>query len=559
MDENYQQLVEGLEPRTELVRSVQEAQRVQARLAQLPMADPQRAIRELGLIVDVMLCQQWDGVERTRVLQSLAAPLQALADGVDAAIVAESHPLPRSKVELAAAMLVLRQRLGQCWCLAVHEMCAPTGKIPMLKRRRLTLALNHAAAHLGAALMLAYQLHRTPPAGLWQRVHALYRFASAHRVHHGSVADPNHGRGRDLQDRYAGSILLAMANPYGFQQRELLDVAAAVRALAAQVEFHADGGGTVLVACAGADSGPGYLPQDRESPGQGDLALDVRRVLETVAENIEWTPPDVDAVSLREAHGGSVLIHRGMLQRVVRSWQGTVDRGYQRMPAGHTLLTVLGLHAVHRVFAEGRSFEAFQRQLSGGEIELGSGSTAASWVAGAVDGQATRPCQAQVLDQSLGGYRLSWSPEQRVRMKIGDMIALAPEEDSEAGADTAWLLGLVRWLRGDGDGGFEVGVELLAKHAFAAAVRSIDRRGERSPMQRALLLADEDGDGGGDAGTKLVVPHLFDRHATELEWSTSGDPNQGQPAVQGARCAIAARDSLSTAYYRVSLLASSSK
>lgn len=551
MGEHYQQLVDGLEPRTENVRSAGETQRLQARVEHLPMADPHRATEQLGSIVALMLSQQWEGSERAKVLQLLTAPVQALAEGVDASIVAESHPLPTTKIELAAATLAMRQRLGQCWCLALHEICAPGGRIPMLGRRRVNVALNHAAAHLAAALILAYQLHRTPPAGLWQRLHAVYGFAAAHRLHRGSVSSPDDRRDGSLQDRYASSILLAMANPYGFQQRELLDLAALVRALAVDAEFHVDGEGTVLVASAGADSGPGYLPQDREPPSQGDLALDVGRVLETVEEQLQWTPPEVDVVSLREGRGGAgVLIHRDMLRRVIRSWQGMIDRGFQRMPAGHMLMTVLGLHAVHQVFAEGRSFESFQRQLSGDEIELVSGNTAASWVAGSVGRHAINPSRAQVLDQGLGGYRLSWSPEQRVRMKIGDMIALAPQ-GSETVADTVWLLGLIRWLRGDDDGGFEVGIELLARHAYAAGVRSIDRHGERSPMHRALLLADE----AQDRGIELVVPHLFDRHVSELEWSTIGNPSQGQALVRDVRSTIASVDSLSTAYYRVSLAA----
>lgn len=551
MGEHYQQLVAGLEPRTEHVRSAEAAQRLHERVTHLPMADPHRATRELASMVDVMLTQRWGGNERIKALEVLAAPVRALAQGVDSSIVAESHPLPPTKVELASATLTLRQHLGQCWCLAVEEICAPNGKVPLLGRRRVTLALNHAAAHLAATLLLAYQLHRTPPTGLWQRLHAVYGFAAAHRLHRSSVADSDSGHSGSVQERYAASILLAMANPYGFQQRELLDVAKAVRALAADAEFHADGAGTVLVTSTGADSGPGYLPQDRESPRQGDLAMDVQRVVETVEEQLQWTPPDVDVVSLREGHGGAgVLIHRDMLQRVLRSWQGTIDRGYQRMSAGHTLMTVLGLHAVHQVFADGRSFESFQRRLSGGEIELGSGNTAASWAVASADQHAVHPSRAQVLDQSLGGYRLSWSPDQRVRMKIGDMIALAPEAP-EAAADAVWLLGLVRWLRGDDEGGFEVGVELLAKHAYAAGVRSVDRRGERSPMHRALLLADE----AQDQGIELVVPHLFDRRVSELEWGTTGDPDHGQALVRDARSPIASVDSLSTAYYRVSLAA----
>lgn len=547
MADHYEALIAAVNPPTERVRSSEEAARITGRLDQLPMADPQHAIRELLASLDGMLFQRWSGADRAETLRGISEPVEVLAKGVSSRILSESHPLPAAKQDLAEQMLDLRGKANRAWMLAIHEMCAPGGKVSLLRRRRTAHMANLAAANAVGSLMLAWQLHQTPPAGTWQSLHALHAFAAANGLDQRASASIEGEHPISLAQRYAGCLLVAMANPFAFQQRELAALDAAAAALASATRFRDRGEGLVRVAADGPDSGPSFLSIDHESSGQGWLAFDPSPAIVLAEEQIQWTPDDVDVVGLRRGRGQSALIDRAVLSRAMRAWKGFSDRGFQRMPAGHRLDSVLGLHAIHQVLAGGRDFEAFQRQLRGGEIELGSGHNAASWASTASEIRMPPSIEVEVLDQSLGGYRLAWPAGGRGRMRIGDMVALAPHED-RGGSNSAWLLGLVRWLRGQGSDDFQVGVELIAHKACAAAVRSIDNRGDRSPMLRALLLLDEN-----KGSTQLAVPHLFPHNVDELEWGMCADPVDQRPAVRGERRRIKRIEALSPAYYRVLL------
>jgi hypothetical protein len=67
----------------------------------------------------------------------------------------------------------------------------------------------------------------------------------------------------------------------------------------------------------------------------------------------------------------------------------------------------------------------------------------------------------------------------------------------------------------------QAGVELLARRAQPAAVRSFDELGVPRAVMRALALEDLNG---ANALPAVIVPALFDRDATEIELTRPGDP-----------------------------------
>jgi hypothetical protein len=378
MSDHYAELIREIAPREDAAQDGTELRDLGQAIAQLPLAFPPQAANELKRILDGLLQSNRNAADRYRLLEQVRKPVYALGGGAQAQILAESHPLPPAKAEQAATVLHLYRQLGDAWCLSAWESCAPAGKVPLLGRRRVGTALAEAVDCLASALLLSYQLYQTPPPGLWQRMHAAYAFAAEHGLdkRESTLADDRHKP--SIRERYVGALLLAMSNPYAFQRAELVDVVAATRVLAPQAQLLHALGGTAAVASADADAGPGYLPQERGKPSHGALSLDLEPVIDLVRDQVAWTPPGVDVVDLRQRHGGSISIPRHLLDRLVKTWLGSVDRDFKRMHARHSLDTVLGLHAVHQALADGQGFDSFQRHLVGREIELGSHDTAAA-------------------------------------------------------------------------------------------------------------------------------------------------------------------------------------
>ncbi|HEY7872637.1 MAG TPA: hypothetical protein VIC31_07955, partial [Rudaea sp.] len=111
-----------------------------------------------------------------------------------------------------------------------------------------------------------------------------------------------------------------------------------------------------------------------------------------------------------------------------------------------------------------------------------------------------------------------WEKVDGMRMKVGELVGLAALEDDDESRD--WMVGAIRWLRIEA-GGMQAGVELLARRALPAAVRSYDEQGAPRAAMRALALEDLHA---ADATPTVMVPALFDREATEIELTRPGDP-----------------------------------
>ena len=544
MVDHYRELVKDLSAPAEFVAA--DAARVARSIEQLPMASPVVATVELARVLDVLAQPEaLSPVEREKCLSLARRQIDALLGGVRAQIIGESHPLPPAKADMAAALLALCARYGTACCIAVHEATAPAGRVSLFARARVAGLLGQALDGLAQALVLAYQLYETPPDGLWKRLHAVYGFAAARGL--GKRETDAGGHRVSLSRRYVAALLLAMSNPYAFQRNELAQVVDACRVLARHAGLVDHLGGAAAVASDAGGSGPGYLPQERGRPERGELALNLEPLIAAAEERLVQTPPEQDAVALSSRREGSVEVPRYLLQRLVRAWRGSVERGHERMHTEHALDTVLGLHAVHQVLAGGQGFDSFQRQLGGHEIELGS-QDAAAWTGSASTGSVIVTA-VRVLDQSLGGYRLLWPAQQRPRVRIGELVGLAmhaQEHGDTAVGAPQWLIGLVRWLRGTSNGSLHVGIELLAAQARPAVVRGIDAGGTRGPTLRALILDQ-------DETMSILLPSIGGRAFDGIEISAPADAARGGNALRHVIFRVCAVEPLGMAYYRVSL------
>lgn len=542
MQSAYARLIEGLPARSPAAAGAPAHPReVQQRVAQLPLASPELAARELSRLLGEMRANLWSGGERLDALELLRAPAEQLSSAFERPLLAESFPLPPVKARMADMAREVHLRLGEGYVLAACELCAPAGKVPMLRGKAVTLALLRAQQHLGLALLWSYRLYRTPPAGIWRRLHAVYGFALDAGLATKAVSGSGPEGERDVRGAYLHTLLLALCNPYRLTLREMGDAYALTQTLAPHCGL-TRGGESGFAMRADADSGPGYVPEEREQ-AQGDLlALDVEPVMRLLEQNAALLPPGAEKLSFR-ADRGTLDVPRAFVERLRAAWIGAAARGHARIGAQHVLDTVIGLHGLHYLLAGGQDFQAFLARVRGAGITLSSSENAAAWTNG---GESLRAAvlSARVLDQSLGGYRLLWEPGAAVRLKVGELVGLALP--AERGDVQEWMVGMIRWLRVDDDGRLDAGVELLARHALAVAVRTPDAQGQlRQPLRAVLLRLDD--------GEALLVPSLFDRAATAVELSRPADPRDWHPQAPVQLLLPAAIAETSAAYWRVAL------
>lgn len=486
-------------------------------LAQLPLANPGATARLLISALRETNQLRIDPQQRIDALEMLREPIGNIVAVLGRQVLGDSFPLPPQKQQLGQLAQDFEHELALGYCAAIHDLCAPAGAVPFLRGKSVAVASTRAIQHRGGYLYQAYLRYLAPPPGAWQNLHDLFCFAAAVGADEKPVPDLR-GGSTSVRLAYIHALLFALSNPYRFTQRENGDIFALTRMWAEHCELREGRAPAGAVAIrTDVDRGPGYLPEEREEPDVDSWALELGGLLRFIEGHIALLPPGATSTEFG-ARGAAIAVTPDFVVRLASAWQSGSERNHPRLPAGHPLDTVIGLHDLHFVLAGNMDFEGFLVRTRGVAITLHEGDRAAWTNSGANAPPRIRRLPARVLDQSLGGYRLIWEKADGMRMKVGELVGLAaPAEDDES---RDWMVGAIRWLRID-EGSMQAGVELLARRAQPAAVRSYDEQGMPRAAMRAVALENLDG---GSATPAVVVPALFDREATEIELTRPGDP-----------------------------------
>jgi len=505
-----------------------EARALRSWVAALPLANFNATAKLLRDGLQQINRARIDAAQRLEALEILRHPIAQLAELTDKQIVGASFPLPPQKVELGAIALEFQSELALGYRIALGELCAPAGAVPFLRAKQVATAAVRALQHGGEHLAKAYLLYRTPPPGAWQSLHDVYRFATMVRFEDRGVDDPLLGSAVTAKLAYTHAVLLALANPYRYTQRELLEVIAFTRTVAPYCELRpGSGDGRDVTMNTDSDRGPGYLPEERSHGDLEVLSIGLAPLLAFIEGQVTMLPPGARMATFRLRGGPALQIDIELARRLAAGWTTSGERVHARLGGGYVLDTVLGLHDLHFVLVGNEDFESFLRRVRGQAISLSESDRIASWAISASEPARATRLKANVLDQSLGGYRLLWERGpggETVRARIGELVGFALPEQEDGTPD--WMVGAIRWIRIDEQGRVDAGVELLSRRALPVGVRNIEETGIQSPMRGLLLtsLRDDEAD-----YTSLVTPGLFERSSAAVELTIPVDP-QGQPA-----------------------------
>lgn len=514
MSDLHRRLLRDLPERRapEIVRFATEPRALRSWVATLPLANFSASARMLVDGLRALNGTRLAAPERLEAMEILRGPVVELATLVDKQIIGSSFPLPPQRVELGVLALAFQHELALGYQATLHDFCAPSGRVPMLKGKPVALAAVRALVHAGARLHKAYLLYRTPPAGSWRMLHDVYRFTVALGLHERTSEDRVLGAPINPRTAYAHAILLALANPYRYTQRELLSVIPLTGTLAAFCGVSNRPGTSPIAIDVDEDRSPGYLPEERAHADDATLWLDLAPALAYVDVQVSMLPAGARLATFRQRGGPAVQVDVDLVQRLVEGWGASGARSGQRLPAGYNLQTVIGLNDTHFVLAGNTGFEAFSRAGGSQTISLSDADTRAAWTMVGENASVAR-LLAHISDQSSGGYRLHWQRQagENVRAKIGEVIGLSLLNDDDALPD--WMVGVIRWMRVDDAGNIDAGIGLLARRGMAVSVASRDEQGELHSDVRGILLPASVSD---SKVTGLLTPGLFDQHAAEI-------------------------------------------
>ncbi len=470
-------------------------------VAALPRANALATQQSLGNALDSLGSQRLDGATRLGVLEELRPAVGESIGLLKSEYASSPLPLDASRANAAYQVEWFHCAMAQSYRKAAVEICAPEGSIPMLRGGTVALALARSAWHFTQALAVAWRLYRAPADGVWQGLHRVHRFAVEQKLDTRQVADPLAGGSNELRVLYLRALLTAVTHPLAFSQAEqdlLWQVTSELATRSALLRMEPEGNAPPVPE--DADRGPGSITLDEQPTRWLDISAFVAEVDAAISRQKDGFS------SLMPARGNGVRVSVDMLLRLKRAFGLAAARTHARLPGGHVLRTVFGLSSLHFYLAGQRDFDAFLRQATQRTAQGRH-----EWAHTHTDASRVPIHEGRVLDQSLGGYRMAWAQANQIRARVGELVGLTLAEPEEMRPD--WMLGVVRWLRYEDDGGLSAGVELVARRTGAIGLRVHGQDGfAREPVRAVEMesLVDE-------GEIHFLAPNSMDTGAARIE------------------------------------------
>ena len=325
-----------------------------------------------------------------------------------------SHPLQGDDLEAAKASLTLANELSIAYKrLLVREA---SRRFAWGGPRRIVALVRRTFQATSRVLANSYLSYAPVPSQTWYDAHDIYMYTRERKIHRHPVTldQPD----VTLERLYVQSLLLALANPYGFLPSQLrmvlnyLQEHAQLAKLTPVPPVHRMAKAVAIVPV-----GHDFPPFSANKGGSGEgsklflLTFDLAfQLQEQIRELESGSPLPRDVGTSPEARAPYVAL----LKRLLRQWAIPPARQFNRLPSRARVVMCAGLPGVWQ----------YSRGLQGG--------THAS-------GPAPPPMtHCQVVNHTTGGYALRQIDASPTSLRVGDLIALRVEgRDGPAGRDGA--------------------------------------------------------------------------------------------------------------------------
>jgi hypothetical protein len=343
--------------------------------------------------------------------------------------------------------------------------------------RRLVSLVRRAFQATSRVLANSYLSYAPVPPNIWYDAHEIYMFTRGRKIHRHPVTldQPD----ITLERLYTQSLLLALANPYGFLPSQLAMVLhylqdnAQLAKLTPVPPVH-----RLAKAVAIVPVGHDFPPFSANKGGNAEgsklflLTFDLAFQLQEQIRGLE-----AGASLPREA--GSDVDARGryvaLLKRLLRQWAIPPARQFNRLPSRARVVTCAGLSGVWQ----------YSRGVHAGVTKPPTGLPPMA--------------NCQVISHTPAGYALRQIDPVPTALRIGELVALRIE------GRQSLQVAMVRWFRNTlKASGLEFGCELLSDNPEAAAAASEDAA--PGSLQPAVVLPEDKGGGADASPAQIIVP-----------------------------------------------------
>lgn len=458
--------------------------------------------------------------DRQRLLEQFREPVGYVTGSLRNRFIGLSFPLPQRIQRIATLLTTLYTEMALGYMIASEEMM---GRSFLFRdKRALTMMLHRAMRYLSQALLTSYQVYSPNPPETWRELHRIYRFAEAKRLHHHEVRDDEQQLAprTSIATVYKQILLLALATPYRLRQGEVPAVYTALEKWAQSAVLDKftpqseEGETPLFVVHLDSDEEPVPMAFNRHACDDGLCRqIDAHRLTAMIHEELAAMEAG-NASALGQKLEGK--LSPDLMRRIAMTWGVPPKRSFDRSHKDEALEVVIGLSMLHRavnMVAALRSERAAalhtqeEESLFNSRPHFTSRDVAAQSASNkrdvwklfqpSMEYSQPKPKEEskekapeltihhwQMRDESPSGYRLARNGEDISGLKVGELIGVRPGGDAKG----FWKVGIIRWIRHTGEDELEMGIQVIAPKARAAAAQLHKDDGRLSDYHRILIL-----------------------------------------------------------------------
>lgn len=483
------------------------AKRYGAWLESLPLGNMTAAGNKLLVGLQEMNQTEISARQRLEMLDLTVSPVLTVVGVLDRHFRDAAFPLDEKRDRVGRVAVQFFRELALGYRLAAREIVGDAPSVGFLHKRTVARCLHHALAALEQMLYRLGLLYHEPAPQLWKEVNVLYAYARQNEIHLRTFdSDLQVSKRASIEDLYRRIALFGISDPHRLSQRAMRALSQAVPLWARRVRVATD------VQLRAADTGlfeidiesddPPLLITDEQTPNRFALVLDVRQLRAWLMEVENTADGGLRDLSFTDTDGKPLIIDRMLIQQLLSTWGVRRRRSFQRLQAHHTVDLIVGIHAAHYILAGEGPFARFLREF--GDPRFAEAASRDRPRFGGAESVEGRPVvyRAEVLNQSLGGYRLRLVDLERLQVKVGELTILCVS--SLRAENPLWMMGIVRWLSAIDVREIEIGVSLLGRDPLPAALMADTDRYDTVPY-RALGFRPFLEAGDGDGAPQVVV------------------------------------------------------
>lgn len=383
-------------------------------------------------------------------------------------------PLSDSLHTLGQLSLSILTEFTMAHLILINQLSSNGTSLTLLNKRKAAQSIH---AMMRSSLHLIHKsslLYQNVPGKFWRCLHTCYAFACSqglvNRTYRNIIAEPD-SRESTIQEAYCRILLLAISNLTSASQASIEQIYRATRLWASQTrvsllrddeslqpgQFAIDVKQTTL---------PDLVEESTSRP-RADLVFDLMDLKHELRGMLDARAEGEYEVTLRQADGKSLIFDALLLDHILKFWDQSVNRSNDRVEGEHTFRFSMGLAGIHFQEAGNISFGYFLEQVRDDQFSK-SREPISSQNLSVGKRRRSSLFNAELVNQSVGGYCLRLTETDQLKLRIGELIRLTTDLFDDR--DQVHLIGTIRWLNAISPSELMIGVSIVGTDCRPAAI-----------------------------------------------------------------------------------------